>query len=114
MVMLGNDQADTDPDGLSAAQGDTTWNGNSQYFSALMYDMMEFDNQELSTTITRSPSQFYVVFDESRHVSSALTSPFTLSTIHFNTLIFSPKPGHMKLPSLSFLNQLTLNIFGAF
>lgn len=68
---------DTDPDGLSAAQGDTTWNGNSQYFSALMYDMMEFDNQELSTTITRSPSEFFIVFDESRHVSSALTSPFT-------------------------------------
>ena len=68
---------DTDPDGLSAAQGDTNWNGNSQYFSALMYDMMEFDNPELSTTITRSPSEFYVVFDESRHVSSAFTSPFT-------------------------------------
>lgn len=76
-VENGHNCWDTDPDGLSAAQGDTTWNGNSQYFSALMYDMMEFDNQELSTTITRSPSEFYIVFDESRHVSSALTSPFT-------------------------------------
>ena len=76
-VENGHNCWDTDPDGLSAAQGDTSWNGNSQYFSALMYDMMEFDNQELSTTITRSPSEFYIVFDESRHVSSALTSPFT-------------------------------------
>ena len=32
--------------------------------------------------------------------------------IHFNILIFSPKPGQMKLPLLSFLNQFTLNIFG--
>lgn len=68
---------DTDPEGLSSAQGDISWNGNSQYFSALIYDMMEFDNLELSTTITRSPSEFYVVFDESRHVSNPLVSPFT-------------------------------------
>ena len=76
-VENGHNCWDTDPDGLSSAQGDTSWNGNSQYFSALIYDMMEFDNPELSTTITRSPSEFYVVFDESRHISSALTSPFT-------------------------------------
>ena len=68
---------DTDPDGLSSGLGNTDWNGNSQYFSALIYDMMEFDNPELSSTITRSPSEFYVVFDESRHVSSPLISPFT-------------------------------------
>ena len=64
-------------DGLSSAYGDTTWRGNSQYFSALIYDMMEFDNEEISTTVTRFPSQFNLVFDESRHVSSALSSPFT-------------------------------------
>ncbi|MBT60205.1 MAG: hypothetical protein CMA63_01460 [Euryarchaeota archaeon] len=68
---------DTDPNGLSSSQGDTTWFGNSEYFTALMYDMMEFDNQELSTTITRSASEFFIVFDESRHVSSPLLSPFT-------------------------------------
>ena len=67
----------TDPEGLSNAQGDTTWFGNSLYFSALIYDMMEFDNTELSTTIIRSPSEHFIVFDESRHVSSALSSPFT-------------------------------------
>ncbi len=67
----------TDPEGLSNAQGDTTWFGNSQYFGALIYDMMEFDNTELSTTIIRSPSEHYVVFDESRHISSALSSPYT-------------------------------------
>ena len=64
-------------DGLSSAYGDTTWRGNSPYFTALIYDMMEFDNQEISTTVTRFPSEFNLVFDESRHVSSALSSPFT-------------------------------------
>ena len=64
-------------DGLSSAYGDTTWRGNSQYFAALIYDMMEFDNEEISTTVTRFPSEFNLVFDESRHVSSALSSPFT-------------------------------------
>ena len=39
--------------------------------------MMEFDNQEISITVTRFPSEFNLVFDESRHVSSALSSPFT-------------------------------------
>ncbi|MDA8546599.1 hypothetical protein N9L11_02330 [Euryarchaeota archaeon] len=68
---------DTDPNGLSSAQGETEWSGNSKYFTALIYDMMEFDNAELSNTIRRSPSEHYVVFDESRHVSSALASPFT-------------------------------------
>lgn len=68
---------DTDPNGLSSAQGDTSWNGNSQYFMALIYDMMEFDNSQLSNTIIRSPSEHFIVFDESRHVSNPLTSPFT-------------------------------------
>ena len=68
---------DTDPDGLVAAQGDTKWNGNQLYFRALIRDMMEFDNEELSTTITRNQDEFNIVFDESRHVSSAITQPFT-------------------------------------
>jgi len=76
-IQNGHNCWDTDPDGLSSGLGNTDWNGNSQYFSALIYDMMEFDNPELSSTITRSPSEFYVVFDESRHVSSPLISPFT-------------------------------------
>jgi len=67
----------TSSSGLSASQGDTQWYGNSQYFSALIYDMMEFDNEEMSTTITSHPDQFNMVFDESRHVSSALSMPFT-------------------------------------
>ena len=67
----------TASDGLSAAQGSTQWNGNSQYFTALIFDMMEFDNKDMSTTITSHPDQFNLVFDESRHVSSALSMPFT-------------------------------------
>ena len=39
--------------------------------------MMEFDNDEMSTTITSRTDQFNLVFDESRHVSSALSMPFT-------------------------------------
>jgi hypothetical protein len=68
---------DTDADGLNPAQGDTKWNGNQLYFRALIRDMMEFDNEELSTTITRYNDEFSIVFDESRHVSSAVTQPFT-------------------------------------
>jgi hypothetical protein len=67
----------TSSSGLAASQGDTQWYGNEQYFSALIYDMMEFDNEEMSTTITSHPDQFNLVFDESRHVSSALSMPFT-------------------------------------
>jgi hypothetical protein len=68
---------DSDADGLNPAQGDTKWNGNQLYFRALIRDMMEFDNEELSTTITRYNDEFNIVFDESRHVSSAITQPFT-------------------------------------
>jgi len=67
----------TSSNGLSASQGDTQWYGNSQYFSALIYDMMEFDNGEMSTTVTSRPDQFNLVFDESRHISSSLSMPFT-------------------------------------
>ena len=38
-------------------------------------DMMEFDNDELSATIARNTASFNIVFDESRHVSSALSCP---------------------------------------
>ena len=68
---------DTDPDGLVAAQGDTAWLGNQLYFRALIRDMMEFDNDELSLQITRNTDEFNIVFDESRHVSSVATQPFT-------------------------------------
>ena len=67
----------TDPDGLSSSRGDTTWQGNELFFRALIRDMMEFDNDELSSTITRNGDEFNVVFDESRHVSSIATQPFT-------------------------------------
>ncbi|MBT94005.1 MAG: hypothetical protein CMA60_04165, partial [Euryarchaeota archaeon] len=68
---------DTDPDGLVSAQGDTAWEGNQLYFRALIRDMMEFDNDELSLQITRNTDEFNIVFDESRHVSSVATQPFT-------------------------------------
>ena len=64
--------------GLSAAGGDTQWFGNSLYFTALLRDMMEVDNVQLaSSTVTRYNNQFYIVFDESRHVTSAVSAPFT-------------------------------------
>ena len=57
--------------------GEVEWNGNEPYFQALFYDMMEFDNEDITTKVTRDSSEFNLVFDESRHVSSALSSPFT-------------------------------------
>jgi len=68
---------DTDSEGLNKGLGDTTWRGNEMYFTALINDMMEFDNDELSSTITRNTGAFNIVFDESRHVSSTLSMPFT-------------------------------------
>jgi hypothetical protein len=62
---------------LSATNGDTDWNGNEDYFVALIRDMMEHENDEISLTVTRTNSNFYIVFDESRHVTSAMSSPFT-------------------------------------
>jgi len=53
------------------------WNGNSDYFITLIRDMMEHDNDGMALTVTRENSNFYVVFDESRHVTSSITSPFT-------------------------------------
>ena len=68
---------DTDSQGLNSGLGDTTWNGNSMFFTALIEDMMEFDNDEITTQVTRAYSEFNIVFDESRHVSSTLSMPFT-------------------------------------
>jgi hypothetical protein len=62
---------------LSATNGDTDWNGNEDYFVALIRDMMEHENDEISLTVKRDNSNFYIVFDESRHVTSAMSSPFT-------------------------------------
>ena len=64
-------------DELSSTVGSTSWGGNSVYFQALIRDMMETDNNEISTTVTRYNENFYIVFDESRHVTSAASSPFT-------------------------------------
>jgi hypothetical protein len=63
--------------------GDNEWRGNEVYFAALIYDMMEFDNDMLPFSIKLKPSEFRIVFDESRHVTSALSNPFTetMSTI---------------------------------
>ena len=63
--------------------GDDEWLGNSRYFEALVYDMMEFDNEVISNLVRKNPDRFYVVFDESRHATGVLTEPFseTMSTI---------------------------------
>ncbi|HJM44544.1 MAG TPA: hypothetical protein QF644_01175 [Candidatus Poseidoniaceae archaeon] len=63
--------------------GPDEWQGNNAYFETLIFDMMEFDNQELSNVITSHPDQFNIVFDESRHSSSPLVEPFSesMSTI---------------------------------
>ncbi len=53
------------------------WTGNDVFFTALIFSMMEFDNQELSSTIKLSRSNFYIVFDESRHVTGIMSAPFT-------------------------------------
>ena len=55
----------------------TDWNGNEPYFLTLIRDMMEHENDDISTVITSKNDNFYIVFDESRHVTSAMSSPFT-------------------------------------
>jgi len=67
---------DTDSEGLNKGLGETTWYGNELYFTALIDDLMEFDNDILSAS-SRTASAFNIVFDESRHVSSSLSMPFT-------------------------------------
>ncbi|MDC0056090.1 DUF4350 domain-containing protein [Deltaproteobacteria bacterium] len=59
------------------SNGESTWRGNGAYFAELIHDMSEQENDELSALIKLHPEKFYVVFDESRHVSSTLTAPFT-------------------------------------
>jgi hypothetical protein len=63
--------------------GDNAWKGNEVYFSGLIRDMMEFDNEMLPYSIRLKADEFRIVFDESRHVTSALSNPFTetMSTI---------------------------------
>ncbi len=63
-------------DGLNPAT-DTTWKGNSAFFSALISDMMEHDNEDISNTVRLFNDEFYIVFDESRHVTGSLSAPFT-------------------------------------
>ena len=65
----------TDSQGID--QGDNAWDGNQRYFTGLVGSMMEHSNEELSSTVGRTNSNFNVVFDESRHVAGALTMPFT-------------------------------------
>ena len=43
----------------------------------VLSDMMEHENEDISTVITSKNNNFYIVFDESRHVTSAMSSPFT-------------------------------------
>lgn len=76
-IQFGHMCWDTDSEGLNAGLGDTTWRGNEAFFTALINDMMEFDNTELSATIARNTGSFNIVFDESRHVSGSLSMPFT-------------------------------------
>jgi len=64
------------------------WGGNERYFGLMIYDMMEFDNTNLSIEIRQGDfagdkSGFQVVFDESRHVTGVVSAPFveTMGTI---------------------------------
>ncbi len=63
--------------------GYNQWQGNSAYFEALIWSMMELDNSELSTSIKNTRSEFQIVFDESRHVTGVASAPFidVMSTI---------------------------------
>jgi len=64
------------------------WGGNERYFRLLVYDMMEFDNTNMSIQIRQGDfagdkTNFQVVFDESRHVTGVVSAPFveTMSTV---------------------------------
>ena len=63
-------------DGLNPAT-DTTWKGNSAFFSALISDMMEHVNDLTSYTVRLFNDAFYIVFVDSPHVTVALSAPFT-------------------------------------
>ena len=62
---------------------ETYWQGNEQYFSLLIDDMMEHDNRKLAKSIRDDKSQFQIVFDESRHVTGIISAPFveTMGTV---------------------------------
>ena len=59
------------------------WNGNGDYFRLLIHSMMEFDNLGLAGEVKDYPSNFQVVFDESRHVTGVVSAPFVeaMSTV---------------------------------
>jgi len=64
------------------------WSGNKRYFGLLVYDMMEFDNINLSAQVRQGDfagdkTNFQVVFDESRHVTGVVSAPFveTMGTV---------------------------------
>ncbi len=57
--------------------GNTLWDGNEHFFRAVIWSMMEFNNQELSGSIKYDIDNFNIVFDESRHVTGVLSAPFT-------------------------------------
>ena len=59
------------------------WGGNERFFKLLVYDMMEFDNVNLSAPIRSEPGNFQIVFDESRHVTGVISAPFveTMGTV---------------------------------
>ena len=63
--------------------GGDFWQGNHAFFHALIWDMMELDNNELANSITTQRDNFNIVFDESRHVTGVASQPFieTISTI---------------------------------
>jgi len=57
--------------------GNTLWDGNEHFFRAVIWSMMEFNNQELSGSVKYELDNFNIVFDESRHVTGVLSAPFT-------------------------------------
>ncbi|MAK77775.1 MAG: hypothetical protein CL992_00630 [Euryarchaeota archaeon] len=59
------------------------WGGNSVYFKGLIADMFSLDNDVLNSAIRTDSTNYAVVFDESRHVSSVAQAPFieALSTV---------------------------------
>ena len=59
------------------------WGGNERFFKILVYDMMEFDNANLSAPIKSDKGNFQIVFDESRHVTGVVSAPFveTMGTV---------------------------------
>ena len=62
---------------------ETYWQGNEEYFSLLIDDMMEHDNKKMAKSIRDDKSQFQIVFDESRHVTGIISAPFveTMGTV---------------------------------